>query len=280
MSVERDHLNLKYQSSNVSFVLFRGIYTGYSLSYALGNFITDANINGQGWRWSFIIAGIPGIVLGFIILLTVREPRRQKPGSSVDDNDESESTQQSYLSVKEKLRRVITFMRPSIILLWVASSIRNAAGYVWAYNTQVYFDGLGQTPAQIGSYMSWIPIVGGSIGVVFGGFISDRVVQRTGPHGRIWVLVLSQILSAPFAAGVLFLDPPYCYYSLLPNYIIGEMWVGVTLAVLVELVAPEVKVNEDYDLFPSTIHDVLFNRLQQWRPIFSSFRMLEGTCPY
>ena len=41
------------------------------------------------------------------------------------------------------------------------------AGYVWAYNTQVYFDGLGQTPTQIGSWMSWIPIVGGSIGKCF-----------------------------------------------------------------------------------------------------------------
>ena len=58
-------------------------------------------------------------------------------------------------------------------------------------------------------------------GVVFGGFISDRVVLRTGPHGRIWVLALSQIISSPFAAGALFLDPPYCYFSLLPNYIIG-----------------------------------------------------------
>ncbi len=60
-----------------------------------------------------------------------------------------------------------------------------------------------------------------NLGVVFGGFISDRVVKRTGPHGRIWVLALSQIISSPFAAGVLFLDPPYCYFSLLPNYIIG-----------------------------------------------------------
>lgn len=59
------------------------------------------------------------------------------------------------------------------------------------------------------------------LGVVFGGFISDRVVKKTGPHGRIWVLALSQIISSPFAAGVLFLDPPYCYFSLLPNYIIG-----------------------------------------------------------
>lgn len=55
-----------------------GIYTGYSMSFALGNLITQANINGQGWRWVFIIAGIPGIFLGFLIMLTVREPERTK----------------------------------------------------------------------------------------------------------------------------------------------------------------------------------------------------------
>lgn len=215
-----------------------GIYTGYSLSYTLGNFITKANIYGMGWRWSFIIAGIPGIILGLVLLATVKEPVRSQPKA-----DKAVKARPTVISTsnKEKIKQMVKFLRPSILLLWVASSIRNAAGYVWAYNTQLYFDGMGQTPTEIGSYMSWIPIVGGSFGVVFGGFISDRVVQRTGPHGRIWVLAASQILSAPFAAGVLFLDPPYCYYSLLPNYIIGEMWVGVTLAVLVELVAPDVK---------------------------------------
>ncbi|XP_032786983.2 MFS-type efflux pump MSMEG_3705 isoform X2 [Daphnia magna] len=216
-----------------------GIYTGYSLSYALGNFITDANINNQGWRWSFIIAGIPGIVIGFIILLTVKEPKRGQ--KNLPSTTKIEASIGNATSTKEKFKQMFKLMRPSLLLLCIASSIRNAAGYVWAYNTQVYFDGLGQTPTQIGTWMSWIPVVGGSIGVVFGGFISDRVVKRTGPHGRIWVLALSQIMSSPFAAGVLFLDPPYCYFSLLPNYIIGEMWVGVALAVLVELVPADVR---------------------------------------
>jgi hypothetical protein len=52
---------------------------------------------------------------------------------------------------------------------------------------------------------------------------------------------MSQILAAPFAAGALLLPTPYAYISLIPTYIIGEMWVSVTLAVLVELVPSRIK---------------------------------------
>ena len=45
-----------------------------------------------------------------------------------------------------------------------------------------------------------------------------------------------QVIAAPFAAGALFLKPPYAFVSLIPSNIIGEMWVGVTLTVVVELV--------------------------------------------
>lgn len=143
-----------------------GIYTGYSLSYALGNFITNANINNQGWRWSFIIAGIPGILLGFVILVTVREPKRPNKKVIVAEMTDDTPMTSTTSEVREKLKQMTKLFRPSILLLCLASSIRNAAGYVWAYNTQVYFDELGQTPSQIGSWMSWVPIVGGSIGIM------------------------------------------------------------------------------------------------------------------
>ena len=51
------------------------------MSYALGNFITDANIAGKGWRWVFWIAGIPGILVGALMLFTVREPGRDENAS-------------------------------------------------------------------------------------------------------------------------------------------------------------------------------------------------------
>lgn len=59
---------------------------------------------------------------------------------------------------------------------------------------------------------------------------------------RVWVLVISQICAAPFVAGVLFFDPPYSYWFLIPTYIIGEMWIGVCLSVLVELVPEHLRI--------------------------------------
>ncbi|ODN02815.1 Protein spinster 1 [Orchesella cincta] len=243
-----------------------GIYTGYSMSFALGNLITRANINGQGWRWVFIIAGMPGILLGLLIILTVKEPQRVKP-----KNEEGSSGNNT---TRHKLSGIMTtFCRPSVLLLCFAGSIRNAAGYVWAYNTQIYFESIGETGTDIAKWLSWIPMVAGSIGVVVGGFISDRFVIKSGPHGRIWVLILSQVLAAPFAAGALLLPTPYAYISLIPNYIIGEMWVSVTLAVLVELVPSYIKTTSVavYFFIISNIGGNMPLLVPVLRPIFQSF---------
>ncbi|XP_074655462.1 MFS-type efflux pump MSMEG_3705-like [Tubulanus polymorphus] len=209
-----------------------GIYTGYSMSYALGNFISQS----LGWRYVFIISGAPGIAIGILIFLTVKEPKRQsEPGIEHNVNDGEETRCQKVL------RTLKPFTRPSLIVLILAGSIRNAGGYVWAYNTQPYFESVGQTPEQIGTFMSWIPLVAGSIGVVLGGFISDKFVKKRGPYGRVIVLVISQMLAAPFCAGALFLPMPWAYISLIPANIIGEMWVGVTLTLVIELVPMNIR---------------------------------------
>ncbi|XP_059174698.1 protein spinster homolog 1-like [Physella acuta] len=222
-----------------------GIYFGYGLSYAVGNFITVANINGQGWRWAFILPGIPGIAIGILIALTVKEPDRASKVSSEKDLEDSVTTpaaREATPPLKERLIKVLrAFISPSLLLLCLAGSIRNAGGYVWAYNTQPYFDATNVSKETVGSYMSWIPLAGGSLGVLFGGFISDRVVKNRGLYARIVVLVASQLVAAPFAAGALFLDVPYAFISLIPANVLGEMWVGVTLAVAVELVPSQVR---------------------------------------
>lgn len=128
-------------------------------------------------------------MIGFLILLTVREPRR---GQNFQEQIKEHSNSSSDATTRNgKIKQLLKLMRPSLLILCIASSIRNAgktcvfkqnyfcfqkesvifyllvAGYVWAYNTQVYFDSIGQTPTQIGFWMSWIPVVGGSIGNYF-----------------------------------------------------------------------------------------------------------------
>jgi len=48
-----------------------GIYLGYSLSFVL-----IAAERDLGWRAVYYIAGSPGLVVGCVLLLTVRDPPR------------------------------------------------------------------------------------------------------------------------------------------------------------------------------------------------------------
>ena len=58
---------------------------------------------------------------------------------------------------------------------------------------------------------------------------------------RIWVLVISNLLSFPFAAGVVLLDTPYGYMSLFGMYIFSEMWISVAVTLLIDLSPPNMR---------------------------------------
>jgi MFS family permease len=174
---------------------------------------------------------MPGAIVALILILTIKEPIRGQSEQVV---------KRPVLNIllQERIFELLKiFLCPSMFLLCIAGGIRNGGGYVWATNTELFFENVkDQTSGQISIYMSWIPLVGGSLGVLFGGLISDRFVKKSGPHGRVWVLVVSQLAATPFAVGALLLDPPWCYLSLIPSNVIGEMWVSVTMTVVIELV--------------------------------------------
>lgn len=41
-------------------VFYWGIYFGYSFTFLVGTYGTEADIFGLGWRFSYIVIGIPG----------------------------------------------------------------------------------------------------------------------------------------------------------------------------------------------------------------------------
>ena len=56
-----------------------GVYVGYGLAFAF-NFIVES----CSWQWAFRIAGMPGLVVSIVLILTVKEPIRQQS----DENKE------------------------------------------------------------------------------------------------------------------------------------------------------------------------------------------------
>ena len=111
--------------------------------------------------------------------------------------------------------------------------------------------------------------VGGSFGVFFGGFFSDRIVTRLGLHSRLWVLSAFTMLSVPFAFLTLYtpvspfprsrnltklifrkhsecnlkktFQPITSWIMLLIYYFCAETWFAILFTVIIEVVKPEVK---------------------------------------
>merc|ERR1712071_28218 len=194
-----------------------GIYFGYGISFIVGKYVPSLDILGQGWRWAYYLSGMPGFLIAFLMLLTLVDPRKHI---------------QRYAIVKP-------FLHPCVLVLLLGACVRQTAGYSWGNNSQLYHDTYFPD-FNVGLYLFGTSIIGGSIGIIVGGIVSDKVVKKVGLEARAWVLAISQLLATPLAAGVLLLEPPYNFICLLSAYAFAEMWMGVLFAILIELVPVKV----------------------------------------
>ncbi len=128
-----------------------------------------------------------------IILVSVKEPERKS--RKLPDQERERSVEVNEITLGRRIILIIqTFLLPGMLMLTIAAGIRNAGGYVWAYNTEIFYEHVYDlSPDHISRFMSWIPLVAGSLGAVVGGLLSDLVVKKRGAYARITVLVASQV---------------------------------------------------------------------------------------
>jgi predicted MFS family arabinose efflux permease len=147
-----------------------------------------------GWRTTMIAAGVPGIVLAVILLLTVREPRRgaTDPAAAVTAKPPG-------------LGRVLRAIRDSKALIhlivgfsFTAGGIAAVSGWFGAFVMR--FHQLEMT--QVGVAIALAVGIAGALGSSMGGAISDHLA-KTNPRRRMDVGAVSCVLAAGFAASAL-----------------------------------------------------------------------------
>ena len=94
-------------------------------------------------------------------------------------------------------------------------------------------------PHQVFEAAFAVSVVAGSVlGCVLGGYLGDTVSSRTslGVPGRMVVAGLSLIVAAPMYVALYQADYPYCFVALAFGGLFGEMYYGLAMAVLAEMV--------------------------------------------
>ncbi|KAJ8682912.1 hypothetical protein QAD02_018704 [Eretmocerus hayati] len=199
-----------------------GVYGGYGIAFPVGRYVAALDIWGLGWRVCYYGAGAVGLLVAILTGLTLDEPERKAIGEE-DSKDVK----------KDSIAKVLC--QPRVILLMLAASIRHSGGMCFAYNCDLYFRQYFPD-YDLGWWLFAVTIVIGSIGVVVGGYVSDKFVAKMGVRSRVAVLFLSQIIATPGAFGSVYFAPVGAMTTLGISYFFAEMWFGIVFAVVVEIV--------------------------------------------
>ncbi len=177
-------------------VFMVGPQLGLLIGLALGGWIAQH----YGWRQAFIWMGAPGLVLGLLVWLLVREPQRGRY-DEVTDKASATAPAEPLLAQLLRLMRIAALRRVAISI-----SLAGIAAYaygVWVPTFLIRTHGLSL--AQAGMWFGFASGLGATAGTVTGGALCDRLARRDS-RWQIGMPLLGMLISVP-AAVAFFLWP-------------------------------------------------------------------------
>ncbi|MFR0713967.1 spinster family MFS transporter [Enterobacterales bacterium BD_CKDN230030183-1A_HGKHYDSX7] len=163
----------------------------------------------KAWQLAFFIVGLPGVIVGLLIWLTVRDPQRK--GAQLDADGKVR---------KVRLTHGLRFIgrhRATFACHYLGFSFYAMALYcMLSWTPALYIRKFGMSPEQAGFMLGSILLLANTTGVVFGGWLTDHLAKR----GRSDAAMRTGVIGA---VGMIV---PAALYSQ-----VDQLWLSVTLLV-------------------------------------------------
>jgi MFS family permease len=198
-----------------------GVNIGLLIAYLAGGWLSE----NYGWRITFVIVGLPGLLIAAVLYLTVSEPRRggaelaaAKPPGAGNDSEKAPG----FRVVAGHMWRV-----RSIRHLCLGSALAGFIGYgfvLWMPSFLVRSHGL--SPTEVGLILALMSGVVGAMGTFTAGKLTDVLAKRD-VRWRTWVVAIGKGGYVPFLALALWVDD---LTTALVLYVIPAFFGGFYLA--------------------------------------------------
>jgi MFS family permease len=209
--------------------------TGPMFGMMLGLLIGGWAASAYGWRTAFTIAGLPGLAFAILFWFTVREPWRGMADGA------------------PPVKHAQPPAGASIVLLWRNRTYRflvlgAALSAFGLYGLSTWMPSFlarshGLKPREIGETLG--PLIGviGGIGMVVGGYLTDRLARRD-DRWNFWMPAIASALSLPAAAAALLVDGTHLAIGLYAlAYFLNVLWVAPTFVAIQALVPTTIRVS-------------------------------------
>ena len=155
-----------------------------SLTYPVGTaaaLVLASLIGTRHWRQPFVIFGIAGLVLGGLVLLIVREPRRGQNEEAVQSGQSEYNNRFSFT----EFRKILAV--PSVLLAFGLDACQATVNWSLAFWAPTYLTRYKIAPDAESASLALLPaIVGFVTGALVGGWINDRLRKRL-PTAPAWI---------------------------------------------------------------------------------------------
>ncbi len=174
----------KTEISRAIAVFSLGTTFGSALALMGGSYIADLT----NWRITFIAAAVPGLVIGLLIFLTVREPKRGAFEASYKEKEPLPfiPTLKELLKNKPFVGTVVSHAL-AVMFLYILGS--------WAF-PMFERNNPDMTKTQIGFIYGPALLLGGLPGMLAGGYLSD-ILSKRDAQWMGWIPALGCFLAVP-----------------------------------------------------------------------------------
>ncbi len=211
-----------------------GINIGILVGFAVGGYIDET----YGWRIAFFVVGIPGILLGALLMLTVKEPPRTQIAKPLAGDTRAEKTANMFAEIWDtfKLMMAVPALRHVVLgctlVVFVGYGTTNWNGVYLRRVLEMGSSDAGLALALIGG------IIGG-IGTFCGGWWAD-ILGRKDRRAYVWLTAAVKTLLMPFIIAFYFATTVNtALYLLMILSFFGGFYLSASFAMTQALLPPE-----------------------------------------
>jgi MFS family permease len=223
------------------------IPVGAMFGLLLGGWLAES----LGWHKALLLVGLPGIPLALLFRATVREPERGLlEGKSVTPEDQ--------MPISLVLRTMLanrTYVQ--VLTAGMVGSVCSLGISMWfpSFFVRVH----GMSLAQVGTGWGLVNGAAGVIGILGGGYLSDRLGLRD-PRRIVMVPMVGMLIAVPFYwASVTVEGGAWSLALLFVPIVVNNSWIAVATALGQSLVPPSMRAMSSASI--ALVHNIVAGAL-------------------
>jgi predicted MFS family arabinose efflux permease len=206
--------------------LVSGSYFGTVLGFATAGVLAQS----LGWRAALVGLGVPGVILGAVVWLTLDDPQEEQHDATPLGG---------YSWLMEWIRIVLQKDFVDATMAVASASILGWASIAWL--PSFFQRSYGMKQAEIGFWLAGAMGIGAAVGAMAGGVAARRLNERS-PRGGLWLAFWTTLASAPLlTAAFVTGSKAACLALIIASGVTGSVCIGPLYATVQGLADPRTR---------------------------------------